>query len=305
MTVAITSVSSSTSSQLLIAADGSRTSLTIQNTDANTLYVAVGTTPATTAIGGFTFSRVLNASATLTQPEAAQAIYGIWSGDGAGGATITAITDPVSDGNSAISTYAELKTAIANWLRPGSTPTADMLARIPQYIGLCEIQVRRELHLRALDQTDTLTITDGSAAVPTGFQSVLSMTLTSEPYNKIAALPLDQLRKLDPLQVADKPYYYARSGGVFLFYPRTSGTAEIKFRRGVTPLSADGDTNWLLAGHADAYLYGSLIHADRRLIGPRLGEWKEGFERAMAGIERLEIDVHTDALYPQPSGFVV
>jgi len=39
------------------------------------------------------------------------------------------------------------------------------------------------------------------------------------------------------------------------------------------------------------------------LIGPRLGEWKEGFDRAMAGIERLEIDVHTDAIYPQPNGY--
>ena len=301
----ITSVDSTDVSTLLAAADGTRTSLTIENTDSGTLFVRVGGSPATSAIGGFTFSRGLNASATLTPPESYQEIYGIWTSPGSDGATLTSVNTPISDGNSAISTYAELKTAIANWLRPNSTASADMLARIPQYIGLCEIQVRRELHLRALDQTDTLTITDGSAAVPTGFQSVLSMTLTSEPYNKIAALPLDQLRKLDPLQVADKPYYYARSGGVFLFYPRTSGTAEIKFRRGVTPLSADGDTNWLLAGHADAYLYGSLIHADRRLIGPRLGEWKEGFERAMEGIRRLEIDVHTDAINPQPSGFVV
>ena len=305
MTTTITSVNSSVASQLLIAADGSRTSLTIQNTDPNTLYVAVGTTPATTAIGGFTFSRVLNASATLTPPDSHQAIYGIWGGDGAGGATITAITDPVSDGNSAISTYAELKTAIANWLRPGSTPTADMTARIPQYIGLCEAQVRRELHLRSLDQSDTLTITDGSASVPTGFQSVLSLTLTGEPYTQIRALPLDQLRKLDPTQLSDSPYYYARTGSTFVFYPRTDATAELRFRRGVTPLTADADTNWLLAGHPDVYLYGSLIHADRRLIGPRLGEWKEGFERAMAGIERLEMDIHTDALYPQPSSFVV
>lgn len=247
----------------------------------------------------------LNAGAILSAPDSFQSVYGIWTSANGGYAEVDETNTPVSDGNSAIQTYGELKTAIANWLRPNSSVTSDMTSRIPQYIGLCEVQVRRELHLRALDQTDTLTIVDGSAAVPTGFQSVLSMTLTSDPYNKIAALPLDQLRKLDPLQVADKPYYYARSGGVFLFYPRTSGTAEIKFRRGVTPLSADGDTNWLLAGHADAYLYGSLIHADRRLIGPRLGEWKEGFERAMEGIRRLEIDVHTDAINPQPSGFVV
>jgi len=304
VTTAITSVSSSTTSQLLIAADGSRTSLTIQNTAAGTLFCALGSA-ATTSPGGFTFSRVLNASATLTPPESCQAVYGIWSSDGSGGATITAITDPVSDGNSAISTYAELKTAIANWLRPGSTPTADMTARIPQYIGLCEAQVRRELHLRSLDQTETLTISDGSASVPTGFQSVLSLTLTGEPYTQIRALPLDQLRKLDPTQLSDSPYYYARTGSTFVFYPRTDATAELRFRRGVTPLTADADTNWLLAGAPGIYLYGSLIHADRRLIGPRLGEWKEAYERELASLQRLEMDVHTDALYPQPSSFVV
>ena len=93
-----------TSVTLLIAADGTRTSLTIQNTDANTLYVAVGWPGATTSPGGFTFSRVLNASATLTPPESQLAIYGIWSAAGAGGATITAITDPVVDDNGTIST---------------------------------------------------------------------------------------------------------------------------------------------------------------------------------------------------------
>ena len=102
MTSTITSVSSTAASTLLIAADGTRTSLTIQNTDANTLYVAVGSTPATTSPGGFTFSRVLNASATLTPPESQLAIYGIWSAAGSGGATITAITDPVVDDKPAI-----------------------------------------------------------------------------------------------------------------------------------------------------------------------------------------------------------
>jgi len=300
-----TSVPASATSVLLAAADGSRTSLTIENTSSATLYCLLGNSPATTAIGGFTFSRGLNASATLTAPESTLAVYGIWSTDGSGGATITAVTNPVTDGNSAISTYAELKTAIANWLRPNSSASADMLARIPQYIGLCEAQVRRELHLRSLDQTDTLTISDGSAAVPTGFQSVLSLTLTGEPYTQIRALPLDQLRKLDPTQVSDSPYYYARTGSTFLFYPRTDATAELRFRRGVTPLSADADTNWLLASAPGVYLYGSLIHADRRLIGPRLGEWKEAFERELASLQRLEMDVHTDALYPQPSGMVV
>lgn len=110
MTTTITSANSSTASQLLLAADGTRTSVTLENTDANIMYVALGQA-ATTAIGGYTFSRNYGASATLTPPESYQAIYGIWDVDGSGGVTITAITDPVQDDNGVISTYAELKTS--------------------------------------------------------------------------------------------------------------------------------------------------------------------------------------------------
>jgi hypothetical protein len=306
MTSDVTSVSSSTSSQLLIAADGSRTSLTIQNTDAFDLFCLLDETgPATTAIGGFTFSRQLNAVATLTPPESYSAVYGIWSGDGSGGATLTAITNPVSDGNSAISTYGQLKTAIANWLRPGSTPTADMLARIPQYIGLAEVMIRRELHLRSLDQVDaSLSISGGQASVPTGFQAVLSLTLKDEPYNQITALPLDQVRALASQPGRTKPHHYAVSGGIIYFDFAGDAEVELIFRRGVTPLTNDSDTNWILAAHPDVYLYGALLHADRRLIGPRLSEWKAGFGEALDSIQRLERNVHADIIIPMPNGYV-
>jgi len=304
--VAITSVNSSTTSQLLIAADGSRTSLTIANTDASTLYVSVGVTPATTAIGGFTFSRVLNASATLTQPEAAQAIYGIWSGDGAGGATITAITDPVSDSNGAgITTYGTLKTAIAAWLRPNSAVTSDMTTNIPKYVGLAEVMIRRELHLRSLDQVEAaLTITDGEASIPTGFQGVISLVSTAEPYNQITALPIDQVRALARDTTRLRPAHYAISGGLIYFDFSGDGTAELGYRRGVTPLSADGDTNWILAAHPDCYLFGSLVQASIRLIDPRLSEFRGMFMEAIDSIQRLERNVNLDVIRPMPNGMV-
>lgn len=307
MTVTITSVNSSTSSQLLIAADGSRTSLTIQNTDANTLFVAVGTTPATTAIGGFTFSRALNASATLTQPEAAQAIYGIWSGDGSGGATITAITDPVSDSNGAsITTYAQLKTAIAAWLRPNSAVTSDMTTNIPKYIGLAEVLIRRELHLRRLDQAvSSLAITDGTATVPDGFLSVVSLSLTAEPYNQLTGLALDQVRAAARISQATTPKHYAVSGGLFYFDFDGDATAELIHRRGVTPLVNDNDTNWILAGHPDLLLSASLVVAAQRLIDPRLGEFKAWFAQSLDSVQRLERNLHADIILPMPNGLVV
>lgn len=308
MTTTVTSVSSTTSSTALIAADGSRSSLVIENTDGGRLYCLLvdSTGTATTSPGGFTFSLVENGTATLTAPDSYKAVYGIWASDGSGGATITAITDAASDSNNAFSTFGGLKTAIAAWLRPNSAISADMTAQMPVYVGLAEAVIRRDLHGCVLDQTEaSLTITDGAATVPTGLQAVMSMVMTTAPYNQIRALPIDQLDKLDPTQVGDKPYYYARTGSTFRFYPRTSGTAQLRYRRGVTPLSADADTNWVLQAHPDIYLFASLVQAGARLIDPRRTEWQAMYVQSLESAKALERMLHSDAIYPQPSGFVV
>lgn len=299
----MTSFSASITPQLFAAANGARTSLTIQNTSDAELFLGPDNTVSPT---NYTYRRVFGTGYTFTPPDSTQDWYGVWDFAGSEGAVVTEITDPTSDGNSAISTYAQLKTAVAAWLRPNSSATADMTTNIPKYIGLAEVMIRRELHLKALDQTETaLAIVAGSATVPTGFLSVVSMTMVDEPYNQVRMLPIDQLDKLDPLQTSGKPYYYARAGSNFRFYPRVNGTAQLRFRRGVTPLANDSDTNWVLAQNPDAYLYGALLQADRRLIGPRIGEWKQGFVEAIESIRRLEMSMHADQIVPQPSGFVV
>lgn len=308
MTSTITSVSSTATSTLLIAADGTRTSLTIQNTDANTLYVSVGVTPATTSIGGFTFSRVLNASATLTPPESYQAIYGIWSAAGSGGATITAITDPVTDDNGTISTYAELKTALAAWLKPNTTlPSDETTSRIPEYIALFEAEANRTLRSRNMDTVSTsLTVTSGSATIPTGFRRVNAITNTTTPYDNIDFMPIDQFERLDATVTSGLPEYYTIAGANLLFWPAVSGTVRLRYISGLTPLTSDNDTNWLLAKHPDAYLYGSLVNADRRLIDPeRVGLVEPRYREVMAQIMYEERAMIGTAMRPIPQGFVV
>jgi len=304
MTTSITSVNSSTSSQTLIAADGTRTSLTIENTDANTLYVSVGVTPATTAIGGFTFSRALNASATLTPPESFQAIYGIWSGDGSGGVTLTAITDPVVDDNGSISTYAELKTALAAWLKPGTTlPTEETASRIPEYIALFEAEANRTLRTRNMDTVDTaLAVTSGSATVPTGFRQMLSLVNTASTYDPINYLPPDQFEEIYPSTSGSLVKYYTITGATLLTWPAITATLRARYRRGLTPLSADNDTNWLLAKHPDAYLFGSLRKADNRLIDPeRVGLVEPAYQEVMRQIQMEDAAMIGHILRPMPS----
>jgi hypothetical protein len=300
----VTQVPSQTSAIELAAADGSRTSLAITNTDAYRLYWLLGSGTPTSSL----YSDYLDEgeSVSFSGADIVSAIQGIWAGNGSGNANVTTNTAPVSDGNGAgISTYAQLKSAIAAWLRPNSAVTADMTTNIPRYVGMAETVIRRELHLRVLDQADAdLEIEAGVAEVPTGFMATVSMSLLATPYVHIIETPLDVLMGLDQSETGD-PIRFARSGSSFYFWPPTDSTAKLFFRRGVTPLSADGDTNWILAAHPDLYLSASLVVAARRLIDPRLGEFERWFAESLDSIKRLEINQNAATIYPMPSGFVV
>ena len=309
MTTTVTSVDSATSSTLLKAADGTRTSLVIENTDTYRLYVLLvdSTGTATTSTGGFTFSLPEHGTATLTPPDCFKGVYGIWAGNGSGGASITAITDPVSDDNGTISTYGELKTSLAAWIKAGTTlPSDETTSRIPEYIALFEAEANRVLRVRGMDTVSTgLTITDGSADVPTGFRQVIAFRNTASPYNEIKYLPIDQIERLDP-QATDLPYYYAVVGSNIICYPPSDATARLRYRRGLTPLTSSDDTNWLLAKHPDAYLWGSLRNADLRLVDPeRVALVAPNYERVMAQIMADDRNMHGQILSVQPSGFVV
>lgn len=307
MTITITSASSSTTSQLLLAADSTRTSVTLENTDANAMYVALGQA-ATTSIGGYTFRRNYSASATLTPPESYQAIYAIWDADGSGGVTITAITDPVADDNGAISTYGELKTAVAAWLKPNtSLPTDETTSRIPEYIALFEAEANRVLRVKDMDAQETsLTVTSGAATRPTGLRRLEALKNTVYPYSDITYIPADVFDGLYPNTSGTDAQYCTLKGSTLYFWPAITTTVSLTHKRGLTALTNDSDYNWLLRKHPDAYLYGALINADRRLIDPeRIGLVEPRYREVMRQIQHEEAFVIGMGLRPQPSASFV
>lgn len=304
MTTSTTSVNSSTTAQLLIAADPTRSSLTIQNDDENEMFLGNDAGVLTTL---YAFRRVYGTGYTFSPPESYQAWYGIWDLDGTGGANITAITDPVVDDNGSISTYGELKTALAAWLKPNTAlPTDETTSRIPEYIALFEAEANRTLRIRHMDSVETaLTITNGAATIPTGFREIKSFRLTDYPYNEVRYLPIDQIEALDPTNTS-LPYYYDIVGANIITYPPTSATARMRYRSGLTPLASTNDTNWLLAKHPDAYLFGSLKQADIRYVDPERAPMVERrYNAAMSQIIDEQNMMIGSAIMPQPAGFVV
>lgn len=148
----------------------------------------------------------------------------------------------------AIGTYAELKTAVANYLH-----RSDLTTVIPDFVRLCEANVRRDLRVRAMEATATGTLVANELATPTGFLEARRVVLgtTKQEY----ATPTDfyDVRS----QVTG---HYTIVGTNFVFQPG-SADYSIDYFKAFTAFSGDSDTNWLLTNHPDVYLFGSLAEA--------------------------------------------
>ena len=78
----------------------------------------------------------------------------------------------------AIGTFAELKTAIANFLARD-----DLTDRIPEFISLAEARMGRELGTRSQTKraTATLTASDAYVSLPTDLRSIREVKLNTSP----------------------------------------------------------------------------------------------------------------------------
>jgi hypothetical protein len=161
----------------------------------------------------------------------------------------------------AISTYDELKTAVANWLNRG-----DLTDRIPEFIALGEARITREL--RRTTVTEPITLTSGSASIslPATAGELRYLRMNDGVYQ----FPLEIT---SPVAVADLLSSYGNVSGIpkraavlegELYLAPTANddfTAEISYFEKLVPLSASAPTNDLLTDAPDLYLAAALVEA--------------------------------------------
>src|SRR6266487_2180870 len=75
-----------------------------------------------------------------------------------------------------ISSYSELKTALANWLARN-----DLTSRIPEFIALFESSAGRRLATRRQEVSTSVTNTAGTAPLPSDFAECRSLIWTGSP----------------------------------------------------------------------------------------------------------------------------
>jgi hypothetical protein len=188
-----------------------------------------------------------------------------------------------------ISTYAELQTAVKNWLH-----RADLDSMIPDFITLAEVRVynggnaSEPLRVAAMQNQATGTIASQSIALPTGYLETI----------RLAGVTGGQNYTLDYLAPGEFSYYENQSGDPQYF---TIMEGEIKtapnggvdylhdYYKKFDALSVSATTNWLLTNAPNIYLYGTLLEATPYLINDnRLQLWQAMFSDAIAGLNKSE-----------------
>lgn len=153
-----------------------------------------------------------------------------------------------------ISTYTELKAAIASWLA-----REDLTSFIPDFITLFEASACRELRVRPAEATATLTPSSGAAALPADFLAMRRLTWTGSPNRDLEYVHPAWFAQNYPIAAAGTPAVYTIEGGTLKVRP-VSGTPLELLYRAKTP-TVSSALNWLFTNHPDVYLFGSLAEA--------------------------------------------
>lgn len=154
----------------------------------------------------------------------------------------------------ALDSYANLKTAVADWLN--KTSLTNISARAAEFITLFEAQASRELDTMEMVESRTVTISGEEMALPHDFAGARSFRINGNPDQPLTYAKPEEF---EGAYSTGKPTRYTVTDK-FIFDPAPDASYEARliYRQRIPALSASRTTNWLLKKHPDAYLYGSL-----------------------------------------------
>jgi hypothetical protein len=195
----------------------------------------------------------------------------------------------------AITNYAQLQTAVANWLARD-----DLTDRIPEFIVLAEAKFNRDLRSNLMEKRSQATISLSNdepefVTLPSDFQSMRRIRLSGvqgKPHLRfLNGTQLDEYR-YGRDNVPGQPRYFTIIGDEIELCPTPDQeyTLEMVYRAKLG-LSDVVTTNWLLSVAPDLYLYGALLESAPYIKeDARIATWSAGFNYALESVNRLAAD---------------
>jgi hypothetical protein len=186
----------------------------------------------------------------------------------------------------AITTYAELQTAIGNWLgRPADPIIAPI---IPDWIALCEARFNQELRLRAMEDRATASISSQYVALPADFLELRNIQLNTSPIASLEYLEPGAIDGIGAGSATGRPRFYSVINDEIQLAPAPDGAYEIEiaYWRRVPALNGTSQTNAILTNAPDIYLFGALAEAAAYLgDDEHFGPWDARYQLAVRRLQ--------------------
>ncbi len=184
-------------------------------------------------------------------------------------------------------TYAELKTAIANYLN-----RSDLTSDIDTFIDNVEAELNRRLRTKDMIKRATATADSQYLAVPTDWIEAINVEITSNDFSPLfqqSIESLDVYRKANNNSTGQPVYFAMVDDSIELApTPDVEYTLQLTYYAKISALSDSNTSNFVSVSHPDVYLYGALKHASIFLMeDDRIPMFTQQFEKALEEM-RLE-----------------
>ena len=182
-----------------------------------------------------------------------------------------------------ISTYSDLKAAIATWLA-----RSDLTSVIPDLISFAEGRIYRDLRIKAMEADLDVTISGGLIDVPGDYIALKYAYIDADPVQILERKTAGWIYGHYPDRGSTGiPASIAREGDNFIFGPSPGGAYNVKgvYYKKLAPLSDANPSNWFLANVPDLLLYGALIEAEGFVMNDnRTAFWQAKYEDIKASL---------------------
>ena len=189
----------------------------------------------------------------------------------------------------AIGTFAQLKTAAANWL-----DRSDLTDRIPEFITLAEARFNRNLRIRDMETVFTAISTAAGTreySLPTGFVQMKEFHLSTDPITPLSYITPEMMSRMWAGSAKSKPQVFTIIADNVRLGPNPDAvyTTSMLYYKTFTALSDAATTNDMLTNNPDVYLYGTLLEAEPFLMNDqRVQLWLAAFQKAVDDIQNQD-----------------
>ena len=156
----------------------------------------------------------------------------------------------------AITTYAELQTAIRDWFMD-----RDLSAYAPDFIALAEAYFNAEIRVREMEHVTDLTPSSSVCTLPADYVEFISVVEKASIRRPLSLITKDVAERYYPTRVAGLANHFMIVGSQLTALPLSANDIELTYFQRIPALSNSNTSNWLLAKMPNLYLHGALMYA--------------------------------------------